>query len=211
MTVTTIAMVRMGTEFPPHYVERLVAGVVRWRPPDAVMRFVCFTDQPESYTRTTNLPVPVGLQGWWAKLAMFRPGAFPVIGERVIYFDLDTVICGPLKSLFEYDGKLAILRDAYQPDHWQSAAMAWKAGDHANIWGEWNAVGRPKAHSDQGIIEELCREKPDFLQDMFPGEFASYKIDCKAGRPASARVIFFHGKPRPHDAEEWAQQLWRQR
>lgn len=217
----TVACVRAGSRYPAQYVAILADMVHRVMPAKVPYRFVCFTDQPETFEGVENRPLPPGIAGWFNKLALFAPDAFEP-GERVIYFDLDTVLVGLLTDVVAYQGEFAILRDAYRPEGLQSACMAWRAGAMDWIWTAYEAQGRPSdvPGGDQAFIEDcgarggsyLIPDGPrfDILQDLFPGQFASFKVDCISGPPASARVVYFHGTPKPADfAEGWVADFWR--
>jgi hypothetical protein len=66
---------------------------------------------------------------------LFKPGLFTE-GDRIVFFDLDTVLTGRIDDLCTYDGPFAILRDVFWPDGLQSSVMAWKAGECTDIWTE---------------------------------------------------------------------------
>ena len=70
------------------------------------------------------------MNGWWNKLYLFKDGLFPK-GDRILYFDLDTVITGRLDEIASYDGNFAILRDWLEPEIVNSSVMAWQAIDSA--------------------------------------------------------------------------------
>jgi uncharacterized Rossmann fold enzyme len=179
-------------------------------------RFTVFTDNPAAFDGMAGVQtklLPSGLIGWWNKLALFADDAFPK-GERVLYFDLDTVITGPLDDIAAYRGEFAILRDVYRPKGYQSSVMAWEAGNFTTrFWDTWDACGRREVEGgDQAWIEErlawIMRE-PDIFQKLFPGQFRSYKIDCTEFVPKGTRVVFFHGLPRPHQAGGWVTDVWK--
>jgi hypothetical protein len=207
----TVVCVRQGTKYGPEYVRKLYAMVARQIKLGTEGRFVCFTDQPEDLgPHILTKPLPEGLEGWWCKLWLFRAALFPE-GDRILYFDLDTVIVGDLDPIAAYDGEFAILRDFYRPDGLQSAVMAWRSGFGAHIWQRWVKAYRPKlAGGDQEWIERMMREhKPDILQDIYPGLFCSFKIHCHPFPPEGTSVVVFHGEPRPHNCEvPWVKAMW---
>ena len=51
---------------------------------------------------------PVDLRGWYNKLFLFKPG---VLEGPTAFFDLDTVITGPLDDVLHVDADLRVLRD----------------------------------------------------------------------------------------------------
>ena len=192
------------------YVNVLYDQVCRNLPEGHTGRFVCFTDDPSGLDQRINVrTLPAGLNGWWAKLYLFSPAAFAA-GEEILYFDLDTLIVGPLDAIASYRGDLAMLRDFYQPSRQASGVMAWKAGKHAEIWENWCAAGQPRVEGgDQAWIESIV---PDIaiLQDEFPGLIVSYKVHCRPLPPRGASIVCFHGLPRPHNAAEaWVDAVWK--
>src|SRR5262249_6678812 len=48
-------------------------------------------------------------------------------------------------------------------------------------------------------------------QDIFPGDFVSYKLDCQPFPPLLAKVVCFHGKPKPHECEDWVTDVWNEK
>jgi hypothetical protein len=179
-------------------------------------KFVVFTDQPEGYDGAHEVrPLPVaGLQGWWNKLALFKPGVFQD-GDRVLYFDLSAVPTGRLDEIAGYEGNFAILRDFYRPDGLQSSVMAWRVpymSGPEGIWAQWVMSGKPEVDGgDQAWIEECFSRHgvpPDILQERFPGLFVSYKVSGRQA-PAKASVCVFHGQPKPHECDGWVRDVWK--
>ena len=144
-----------------------------------------------------------GPANWWAKLQMFEPGRFPK-GDRCVYFDLDTVITGDLTDLMDYDGPFAGLRDVWQPGQMGSGIMSWTAGEADHIWTKWQEAGCPMddPRGDQAWIGQQM-PMAIRLQDLLPGQLVSWKAQCADGVPESARVVFYHGQPRPHETDLW--------
>ena len=193
------------------YVNNLHDMVLRNMPPQTPFRFICFTDNPDGLDEGIDVrPLPEqGLEGWWNKLALFKKGVFPE-GERVVYFDLDTLIINALDDIVAYDGTLACLRDFYRPHGFGSGVMLWKVGaDEFNVWDEWVIALKPKfPGGDQSWIEQFGGIKA--LQDLFPKKFVSYKADCHPYPPQTAAVVCFHGEPRPHNCtQKWVQDVWK--
>lgn len=169
--------------------------------------FVCFTDNPAGLDPgIVTRSLPVGVRGWWGKLYLFKDGLFPK-GDRILYFDLDTVITGRLDELASYDGDFAILRDWFEPQIVNSSVMAWRSGQYGQIWENWLAAGKPDyLGGDQEWIRRNTTN-PVLLQDVFPGLFVSFKMTN--GRiPDKASVCCFHGIPRPHEARGWVPEVW---
>jgi hypothetical protein len=195
------------------YVNNLHDMVLRNMPPQTPFRFICFTDNAEGLDAGIDVrPLPEsGLEGWWNKLALFKPDVFPD-GERVIYFDLDTLIIGALDPVLQYSGEFAALRDFYRPDGLGSGVMMWEAGHYVSaIWESWEIDKRPLLDGgDQTAIEKYIGLAADRLQDVLPNKFVSYKVDCLPYPPQDAAVVCFHGEPRPHNCtQKWVADVWK--
>ncbi len=221
-----VACVRWGEAFGVEYVERLHDMVRRNLPHGFAGRFVCFTDRPADLSHLAGVetqPLSQGLTGWWAKLELLLADSFPE-GDRVWFFDLDTVIVGPLDKLFEYPGAFGILEDVYRPGGFQSSVMSWIAGTALvrSIVPLWLEHGAPRPPGgDQEVLELFWRAwlpahikgapwPPDFLQELYPGAFRSYKVDCIWDIPKGTSVVFFHGRPRPHEVlTGWVPEVWK--
>lgn len=174
-------------------------------------RFVVVTDDAAS-----NYRCPVMMaehKGWWEKLRIFKRGLFK---GRVLFLDLDTIIVGNIDHIASYEGNFATLHDFWRPMGLGPAVMLFDPEWAEFIYGEWAAERFPKGdpRGDQGWLENLnqgrIRKEVDILQDMYPGEFVSYKTHCIQGIPEGARVVCFHGKPRPHEVGGWVRDYWKE-
>jgi hypothetical protein len=205
--VVTIATVQWGNFLGrgKEYVEKLYRGVARHCPVD--WKGVCLTDDPETVPDGIEaIVLQHGLDGWWNKLALFKPGMFPK-GARVLFLDLDTIPIGDLAPIATYDGPFAMLRDVYRDGRFGSGVMAWEAGTLDHLWTRYEAAGFPAIGGDQQFIEALT--SPVALQDCFPGQLVSFKADLQGSvPPPEARVCFFHGLPRPHQCGGWVRDHW---
>lgn len=206
-----IVCVKAGTKYGPEYVNKLEDMVRRNLPGGFPGKFVCFTDDPAGLSDGIEiLELPNNLTGWFNKLYLFKAGLFPH-NDRILYFDLDTLITGPLDEIVKYDGEFAILRDFYRPKGLQSSVIAWEANTHRNIWEEYEAAGYPDINGgDQAWIECKLLSTPQLWQDLYPKSFVSYKVHCQNGPVKGAKVVVFHGHPRPHEVTEgWVPSVWK--
>ena len=176
--------------------------------------FTVFTDDPSgdylTGIKVRDLPAP-WLKGWWHKMSLFQRGLFPK-GERILFFDLDTVIVGPLDDIVKYSGSFGTLSDFYRPKRLGSAIMAWAADSHSDIWTEYCAAGCPQddPYGDQGAIEKYLG-RYDILQDLYPNQILSFKAsDLRFGIPKGSRIICCHGRPKPHEVPvHWMHHVWK--
>ncbi|MFW5916728.1 MAG: hypothetical protein ACOCTM_04565, partial [Bacteroidota bacterium] len=139
----------------------ILYDMVKRNMPDVPYKFSVFTDDVWGYNSEINLKIiqdPVS--GWWNKLYLFKHGIF-LPDELVIYFDLDTLITGPLDDILDYKGRFAILYNAYWQEHpkrWQSSVMMWRGGFGAHLWDKWINENQP--HIPGGDQHWIMRHVP---------------------------------------------------
>lgn len=193
MRAKIVTVLRTGGEYRPEHVERL-RKQCEIHAPGA--DFVCLSDLDEGLRH--------GWPGWWSKIEVFT------ICGPLLYMDLDTTVIGglsPLLSVAESHDFVA-LRD-FNPKQRQmgSGLMAWR-GDMTRIYADFCAdpeghmkrCTTPQAWGDQGFVEPLTPGR-EYWQDLLPGAVVSWKKHCGNGVPEGARVVCFHGKPRPWEVE----------
>lgn len=175
--------------------------------------FVCIT--PKSVEGVECWEPTHTWTGWWHKYEIFAPH----ICGRILYMDLDTVIRGSLSDILAVD-KLTLLRDFYRDgkrlkEGLQASLMSLSEEDRSRIWEDW--MREPRAHmqrlgikGDQPMLEQHFLQRAQRWQDIAPGQIVSWKVTCGGGNafqapviPADARVIIFHGMPRPWDVPQF--------
>jgi hypothetical protein len=131
--------------------------------------------------------------GWWAKMELFRlPSA--------LYFDLDTVLTGDCTAMIEAAKKhdFVIMRDVYRGQHnpkaMQSSMMYWSKP--VDLYEKFAKLPMYAAGGDQAYIEHFMRDKVTYWQDITNG-IVSFKADVLPNGLDDAKVVIFHGKPRP--------------
>ena len=197
---------KAGNVFGPEYVNLLRDMVLRNLSIDTIDRFICITDDRIGLDDGIEIiDLPSDLETWWGKLYMFKKDLF-TSGDRMVFMDLDTVITGRLDTIFKYQGKLAALRDFYKPSELASGILLWEAGSQT-IWEDWEADGKPR--NEIGDQWWIGKYQADFLQDLYPNKFVSFKGDCQISPPSDAAVICFHGLPRPHQIQGWISNFWK--
>lgn len=205
-----VVCVKQGTKYGPEFVNILYDMVQRNLLPTLDAKFICFTEDATGLNDGIVVRgLPPDLKGWWSKLYLFDEGLFPA-GDRVVYFDLDTVITGDLGPWMAYDGEFAICRD-FMREGWNSSIMMWKAGFGTHIYKEWRKQGMPDIPGgDQEWIERML-DHADIIQDLWPGSAISYKMDCMRKYPNSSAVaICFHGEPKPDNCgADWVEMIWK--
>lgn len=204
-----LVCVKWGEKYSAEYVNILFDMVIRNMTPREA-KFICFTDDATGLDpRIEVRPLPGNLDGWWNKIYLFKEGVFEN-GERVVFFDLDTLVINALDRILSYGGEFATLRDFYRPNGLQSSVMCWEAGKLNHFWTEFEKREFPNIEGgDQAFIESLNPEV-DLLQELFPGKFVSYKVNCINGPNKENAVIVFHGEPKPDNCgSEWVSRVWK--
>jgi hypothetical protein len=188
-----LCVLRSGGDYCPEHVLRLQAQLAAVGETD----FACLSDVLIEGVET--IPLRYDWPGWWAKLELFRPD----LRGDFLFLDLDMSIVGPIREIGER-GVLSIMRDVYRPGGLQSSIMFLPEHVRGHIWQEWSRSpegwrARYRNGGDQAFLERFWLRKAKRLQDMIPGAIVSFKADDVQGRgiPENARVICFHGKPRP--------------
>ena len=194
--ITVACVLRSGGVYTPEWVQRLAAGVDRHLP--LPYRFVGLSDVLVSNVECVKLSPSAG-PGWWSKLSLFEPG---VLRGRVLFLDLDSVIVGDLSDLASYASAFGMLSDYYRPQLAQSGIMAWDADGPipGEIWARWitdPGVNMSRCWGDGVLIAEVLAGREDRLERLYPGQLPSWKVDCRGVVPPGARVVVFHGSPKP--------------
>jgi len=211
--MATIVCMKWGTKYGPEYVRRLRAMVQRQlvRP----HRFVCFTDQAAGLgdgVEVRPLPAvkfPPGPERGWLKLGVFSPEAG--LSGPTLFLDLDLVVMGPLDPFFEHPGKFCIIRDWLRGDRGvgNSSVFRFEGGQYENILRQFEA--------DPAAVMGRVRNEQEYLSEaaapvtFWPGTWCfSFKRHClpKFPRcywqtpqaPADAKIVVFHGFPKPEEA-----------
>ena len=205
-----IACVKWGVQYGAYFVNMLHEMVQRHLPKDTDYTFQCFTDNPEGLRpEIVARALPGDLTGWWNKLHLFKEGVFAP-EARLLYFDLDTLILGPLEALINYQGDFAILRDFYRPAGYGSGVMAWRGAAGYSIWSSFEAAGKPVLPGGDQVWIETAYKGVDLLQEWLPGVFASYKTECHPLPPAGTSIVCFHGEPKQDNCDApWVRNIWK--
>jgi len=223
--------VNTGQKFAAEYVHNLMRSVAKHSPIPLEPHVLTDKSGFVNY-RTIAVSPKECLRSYWDKLMLFRPGAFER-GDRVIFFDLDVLVCGSLASMLERAEPFIIMRDGVRTHRFNSSVMMWTVSELTeHYWLSWAAAGKPIARAlphtkgDQAWMEREMRERgpmPAVWQDILPGVVAPY-YQARPGAdpddtdtwlhldaPKDASVVVFHGRPRFSEMADgfWAKEMWR--
>lgn len=171
-------------------------------------RFRCVTDR--QIEGVECVPPVVKWPGWWGKIQLFKPG-FVEPQSVNIWLDLDIIVTGQLDYLAAYSPPLAA------PSNWaqsgnggiQSSVMVWTpTGATAEIFSEFDpkwAVWPPSNANGAlwGDQEWITKRRDEGKLAVTPIPYVySYKYHCRNGLPDDARIVVFHGDPKPSQVRE---------
>lgn len=183
-------------EFKPSHVIALQKQLEKWAP---LSTFECLSS--EDIPGVNCIPLEHNWPGWWSKLELFSP---KMKGD-FLFMDLDTVIVGPMDD-FEQIDNLTMLRDFYRdgkklreglggglmflPERFREEPWSYFSKHPASYM-------RQYPRGEQHLLETYWLNTAERWQDKLPGQVVSWKVHCQNGVPPEARLIAFHGQPRP--------------
>lgn len=192
--ITFVCVLRSGGDYDERYVAAMYKGLSECC--SYPFRFTCLTDIG-NHAKIT--PLKNKFPGWWSKIEAFR------VKGPVIYLDLDTVLVGTIDLLVEHvlcwqeHSTFWMLEAFAKKETYASGIMAW-TGDWSFIYdrfcqdSEWTMQGYSW---DQRWIRDQVAEIKPINRDLYG--IVSYKHHCLSSIPEEAKIICFHGKPRPHE------------
>ena len=198
-----VACVYWGDKYPIGYVERLYNSVKRNL--TVPFRFACLTDQEVNIPGVETYRTKYDWPGWWQKVGLFDPGLFT--GKRVLYFDLDVVICRSIYNLALVADPIALVEN-FSPNRGRSAhnssIMVWDSDGPAQaIFREFEKDPdrvMENLHGDQCWIWRVMSEQGHDIPNFPRREVQSFKYDTLRG-VENPQCIVFHGKPDPHEVD----------
>lgn len=215
-----VACVRTGTRYDFTYVTKLRNMVERWCD-GFPYRMVCLTDQPDRCEGVKFIDIrSVGLEGWWAKLVLLQEGWRK--GDKVIFLDLDTVICGGLAPLFDVwiDDTPMLMPENFArlagstswPCKFNSSIIVINENMGNSLWECFDRnrgmMERAGKYGDQMVLEWLCPQAP-FLQWRLPKGYLLNYRNLGPAKPDAAAIINFGGRHKPHNTtEQWVKDAW---
>jgi hypothetical protein len=217
-TITVATVLKSGGDYTPSYVNHIANSIKE--NVTIPYTFACLTDYTSGFVKNVHTisRLEHDLPKWWSKIELFKPNKFDT--EKIFYIDLDSIIVKNIDHILQYGGNFFGLRDFYHQYGLASGVMCWQ-NDNPRIFQLYeNFMEAPTYHmnnnrfGDQEYINALLKEK-EYVQDLYPKEIVSYKKDCvdkykNINIPETARIICFHGPPRPHQIRnERIQQYWR--
>lgn len=208
--------------FGPETVNTLRAMVRRHY--QAPHRFICVTDDPKGIASDVEvvpiwpdyaeLPSPhgKGQPSCYRRLKAFSAEAETLFGHRFVSMDLDCVITGDMRPLWDRPEDFVIWGDTSPGTPYNGSMFLLRAGSRRQVWDDFNpktspAKGRQLGYfgSDQAWIG--ARLGPTEAKWSRADGVYSYRIDFKMAPrdprelPSNARIVMFHGNIDPWSPE----------
>jgi hypothetical protein len=210
----TICCIKQGDKYDSEYVNRLYRMVRRHAPVD--VDFLCYTDDAAGIDLAIRTePLLSRAPGWWQKISLFRDRLPGVETDRILFLDLDVVIVGDLSEMIGESGDFIACRDwppevRQQDMSFNSSVFLLRVGSQPRIWSGFDEVRIPSGWhaTDQ---EWITTHIPAGDRRFFPYDWTpSYKLRrLQESYPPEAKVILFHGRPKPHECGGWVKDKWR--
>lgn len=192
-------------------------------------RFVCVTDLSDGLDTEVEVlkpwndfvavPHPHGPKhpSCYRRLRAFAPDIAATLGERFVSIDLDCVITGDLRPLWNRPEEFVIWGDTNPKSFYNGSMFLLRAGARRQVWDRFDPVASPReAHaagrfgSDQGWISH-CLGGGEARWTRADGVY-SFRNDLKMKGvrelPRDARVVFFHGADDPWAMRVQAEYGW---
>ena len=190
---------------------------------DIPHRFICLSDREIDGIQTYPIYPPSKL-GNLVKLAIYND--YYQFNGRVMLMDLDMVVTGSLNEIASYDGEIAAraafrTREAVWIPDGDMTILNLTSSRQRQIWKYiTNSISKIESRT-QGAERKFYKQfytkifpQIDFIQELFPEQLQSYKQDGvrTSGLPKNARIVSFHGRPKPHQvADKWVLKYWNQK
>lgn len=211
--ITIMCVLKSGDGFNISYVERL-RNMIK-RNTNIPYRFICLTDMNINPDICESIRLEHNYNNCWAKIEMFKDDI--VHSERIIYLSLATVITSNIDEILMAGHDFVALRPWNRANKRNgfcaSGIMAWKNGGiYSFLYNQFriNDIGKYPQGDQEYISKALTasNKQPVFYQDITPGIY-SYKRECRNGLPENAKIVCFHGQPKPHQVtDSWVKEHW---
>jgi len=220
--VIIVSCVWVGDKYGVEYVTRLRGMVARHL--RVAHRFVCYTDRiidcaaaGVDYVNVARIGRP--WPGWWSKMALFQ--TFARAGQKMIYFDLDTIIIDDITPLADIAVTFGVCENFsklaganFGACNYGSCCMVMASDFGTDVFNTFKdnvthyMDGANSRYGDQWVVEQLAPDAT-LLQDVMPpGFFIGYR-DIGPTKPKTASVVVFAGSQKPSNCPyDWAIKEW---
>jgi hypothetical protein len=194
------------TTYSEQYVIKLRNSVARhYRRPH---RFVCVTDEPIDDIECRPLWTDyLHMGGCYNRLKIFSPEMRAVLGERFVCVDLDCVITGDLRPVFDRPEDFVMNRYSRPQDrdqHYNGSLILMTAGCRAHVWDQFDPIKSPAAIAEAQARNDVIGTDQAWIrlvlgksEARFEDRVYDYRHDAFRRLPDDASMVFFSGRRSP--------------
>lgn len=227
----------VAVPYKPEYVNVMQRMLVTHGKMDRA-RIICVTDDPqgiqcETFPLWSDLKDSANLSGpslpWChRRLKLFDPDTQTAMGiargDRIVSLDLDTVVKGDLRPLFERRERFLgwAVRGNKHPVVFNGSFWSFHAGDLTELWREFNPKESPAEARDRGFqgsdqawLSYRLVGRTDVAFGYRWPAFASYPREILRMHHIAkeTKLVFFHGRRKPWDervrsGSRWITRYW---
>ncbi len=200
---------------------------------DIPFRFVCLTDDNSGIVDGVEC-FDIPDHGWgpgeykfggWPKLSVFARDLYGLTG-RALFVDLDTVICGNITPLFTVEGGIVVIKEWPRfNDHFRRQKLRGMTSIFGFTLGQQSALleryledpvaARGSVRHEQAWVTKTADDMrfwPEGWVVSFKRNLLAYPIINRfvppSAPPPAAKIVAFHGVPRPIDVVPDQGQRW---
>lgn len=185
-----------SSAYSEEWVEKLYRGFARnlTQP----FRFICYVDRPRTFAEPIHQ----------LRLKSDEPSYADCIqpyelGCPMILVGLDTIVTGNIDHLAEYclsADVIALPRDPYKPSRACNGVALVPTGKQA-VYGTW---------AGENDMDHMRAQPHVYIDDLWPGQVVSYKGSVQREGLGDARIVYFHGRSKPHELPNvgWIKEHW---
>ncbi len=222
----TIVSWLWGTKYHMIYVDRLHAGLRHYL--KQPFRFILMVDPALRIKPVAGIecyPITdlylTKIRGCFARLRMFdwRWQESMKIHDRIVNFDLDVVITGPLDDVFDRQEPIVLLHgaNAANPCPYNNSVFMFQAGAHQELWTDFSLaavadIEQYEFPDDQGWFWHKLRDPAVWRVGSHSGIYAFHKPGWPPGDqlPSDAKMVVFPGYRDPSQFTHlpWVRREW---
>lgn len=134
------------------------------------------------------------------RLAMFRPDAAAIFGDRFVNMDLDCVIGGSLDPLFDRPADFMMYRGTSPKRPYNGSMLMMTAGARPQVYTDFTPEGAAEAGKEYvGSDQAWIAHKLGWGEKVWGAEDGVYWRANRGDSTVPPRVVFFPGKTKPWD------------
>lgn len=174
------------------WVEKLFSGFHRNL--NYEFKFVCFTDRVRKFSDgIEQIPLRKSPPDYSCLIEPY------LLNEPSIIVGLDTIVLRNIDHLADYcfDGnRIALPVHRGKPN----CGVALVPQGHRAVFDNYRG---------ENDMEWVCKHPHEAIDDLWEGDVVSYKLDVRPNGLNGARIVYFHGKPKPNELDlDWIRDNW---